>query len=618
MNNNPPSAEYRAWNPGLESRLPREYLPLSTIFRSENVSTSIAKSHELSDYCGLPVHELVAFRADRLIVHELLIHVTTGLAVPDGRDDEDLGRNFRKIAATILDRYITPHRDELARVFEQVRHKASAVIERELGTAFAETKTAVGADQSADWRRLFAFGKSRKPAPKPAETVAERDQRILSQWSKKSQNTEDRLEQACFAALYEVATAVISRQGRLSGDHALLAELAVILVCNDYGSGVIGDAILPFVQEAVSGEGYRALPAQKKPVVMNVKGASASGKSSMRPLQKNLAGKLDLPWDEFALISPDIWRKFLLDYGSLGAAYKYAGTLSGHEIEIIDKKLDRRMADRAARGDMPHLLIDRFRFDSFVPNLEEGSSKLLTRFGDLVYMFFMITPPEMTVERAWTRGLRLGRYKAVDDLLAHNVEAYAGMPELFFTWALIAGKRVHYEFVDNSVAEGRAPRTAAFGWNGEMTVLDIKRMIDIERFRKINIHAQRPAEVYANKDLSPESNVDFLKRCARWIPTINFADYETGQVYARLQRGTWTWRDDKRFNEALKDPDARAGLLAVARNVYRADGSERKRTDVPIERVHTLGTWGEGANAGASDKARRYQPVDDGPNAVSS
>lgn len=618
MNNNPPSAEYRAWNPGLESRLPREYLPLSTIFRSENVSTSIAKSHELSDYCGLPLHELVAFRADRLIVHELLIHVTTGLAVPDGRDDEDLGRNFRKIAATILDRYITPHRDELARVFEQVRHKASAVIERELGTAVAETKTAVGADQSADWRRLFAFGKSRKPAPKPAETVAERDQRILSQWSKKSQNTEDRLEQACFAALYEVATAVISRQGRLSGDHALLAELAVILVCNDYGSGVIGDAILPFVQEAVSGEGYRALPAQKKPVVMNVKGAPASGKSSMRPLQKNLAGKLDLPWDEFALISPDIWRKFLLDYGSLGAAYKYAGTLSGHEIEIIDKKLDRRMADRAARGDMPHLLIDRFRFDSFVPNLEEGSSKLLTRFGDLVYMFFMITPPEMTVERAWTRGLRLGRYKAVDDLLAHNVEAYAGMPELFFTWALIAGKRVHYEFVDNSVAEGRAPRTAAFGWNGEMTVLDIKRMIDIERFRKINIHAQRPAEVYANKDLSPESNVDFLKRCARWIPTINFADYETGQVYARLQRGTWTWRDDKRFNEALKDPDARAGLLAVARNVYRADGSERKRTDVPIERVHTLGTWGEGANAGASDKARRYQPVDDGPNAVSS
>ena len=87
-------AEYGAWNPGLESQLPREYLPLSTMFKNENVSTSIAKAHELSDYCGLPAHELVAFRPERLIVHELLIHVTTSLSVPDGRDYEDLGRNF--------------------------------------------------------------------------------------------------------------------------------------------------------------------------------------------------------------------------------------------------------------------------------------------------------------------------------------------------------------------------------------------------------------------------------------------------------------------------------------------------------------------------------------------
>jgi hypothetical protein len=71
---------------------------------------------------------------------------------------------------------------------------------------------------------------------------------------------------------------------------------------------------------------------------MNVKGAPASGKSTMRPLQKMLAGKLNLPWGEFALISPDIWRKFLLDYAALGTAYKYAGTLTGQEVEIIDRR----------------------------------------------------------------------------------------------------------------------------------------------------------------------------------------------------------------------------------------------------------------------------------------
>ena len=594
MNIEPRPAEFDAWNPGLQSELPREYLPLSTIFRGENVSTSVAKAHELSDYCGVPAHELVAFRPDRLIAHEVLIHVTVGISVPDGRDYEDLGKNFREIAAIILNRYVAPHRDELVRIFERVKNDASRIIEGELTKAFVELKP--GVEGPREGRRLFSFARPKKPS-KSVESIAERDQRIVADWQRKSEAAVERLDEACFDALHRVATGIRRRRGRLFGNIALLTELAVALICNDYGSEVIGDAIVPYVQEAIAREGYRVLPRQENPIVMNVKGASASGKSTMRPLQKILAGRLRFAWDQFALISPDIWRKFLLDYDSLGPAYKYAGTLSGHELEIVDQKLDRRMTTRAARGEVSHLLIDRFRFDNFVPELEGvGSKRLLTRLGDLVYMFFMITPPEMTIERAWIRGLKVGRYKAVEDLLAHNVEAYTGMPELFFTWALAASKRVHYEFLDNSVAEGQPPRTVAFGWNGEMTILDIKRMIDIERFRKINIHAQKPTEVYVGEDLAPENNLDFLKRCARWIPIVKFADFETGRIYAQLQRGKWAWRDERRFSEVLEDHDAKAGLLAVAPNVYdAANGVKEKPEDVAREKTHTLGTWAEAA-----------------------
>jgi hypothetical protein len=594
MNIEPRPAEFDAWNPGLQSELPREYLPLSTIFRGENVSTSVAKAHELSDYCGVSAHELVAFRPDRLIAHEVLIHVTAGISVPDGCDYEDLGKNFREIAAIILNRYVAPHRNELVRIFERVKNDASRIIEGELTKAFVEPKP--GVEGPGEGRHLFSFARPKKPSSS-VESIAERDQRIVADWQRKSEAAVERLDEACFDALHRVATGIRRRRGRLFGNIALLTELAVTLICNDYGSEVIGDAIVPYVQEAIAREGYRVLPRQENPIVMNVKGASASGKSTMRPLQKILAGRLHFAWDQFALISPDIWRKFLLDYGSLGPGYKYAGTLSGHELEIVDQKLDRRMATRAARGEMSHLLIDRFRFDNFVPELEGvGSKRLLTRFGDLVYMFFMITPPEMTIERAWIRGLKVGRYKAVEDLLAHNVEAYTGMPELFFTWALAASKRVHYEFLDNSVAEGQPPRTVAFGWNGEMTILDIKRMIDIERFRKINIHAQKPTEVYVDEDLAPENNLDFLKRCARWIPIVKFADFETGRIYAQLQRGKWGWRDERRFSEALKDHDAKAGLLAVAPNVYdAANGVKEKPADVAKEKPHTLGTWAEAA-----------------------
>jgi hypothetical protein len=588
--------EYSAWNPGLESEPPRQFLPLSTMFRPENVSTGITTAQELSDYCGLPLYELVAFRVDRLIVHELLIRVTAGIAVPDGTKYIDLGTNFRQIAATILNRYIAPHRAELVATFETMTRDAAALIERALAAAFA-------ADVKPKAKRHWLWPLAARPInhaaakrpPRSVEDTAEaRDQAIVAGWRDQAENADSRLAKSCYTALARVATAIIARRGRLFADKEPIATIALTLVGNDYGSELIGHAIEPYVEQAVAREGFKRLPAQAKPVVMNVKGASAAGKSTMRPLQRDLAQKLNFPWDEFALISPDIWRKFLLDYESLGAAYKYAGTMTGHEVEIIDKKLDRYMAARAARGEMSHLLIDRFRFDSFAPVTDgKGSPTLLTRFGDLVYMFFVITPPEQTVERAWTRGLKVGRYKAVEDLLAHNVEAYTGMPELFFTWALIAGKRVHYEFLDNSVAEGQPPRTVAFGWNGEMTILDVKAMLDIDRFRKINIHAHNPGEVYDGDNLSPQANVDFLKRCARFIPTINFADYESGAIYARLHHGQWIWRDRQRFAQALADPHVKAGLMAISSSTAISPSDAVTGThDIADEKMHTLGAWG--------------------------
>jgi len=189
---------------------------------------------------------------------------------------------------------------------------------------------------------------------------------------------------------------------------------------------------------------------------MNTKGPSASGKSTLRPLQRKLAGDIGVSWSEFALISPDIWRKQLLDYETLVLSISTERCSPERNCRSSIRKLDRYMARKAERGDMPHLLIDRFRFDSFAADSDEAGSNLLTRFGQIVYLFFMITPPASLVERAWKRGLEFGRYKAVDDTLAHSVEAYSGMPQLFFTWIQRTDKRVHFEFLDNSVQLGNA------------------------------------------------------------------------------------------------------------------------------------------------------------------
>ena len=366
------SAEaFGPWHPGIDSTGPRRLLPLATLYRAENVLGSLEDALELADLTGLAPEELVAFRPRRLALHELLVRVMADLSVPDGPRVEDLGINFRAMTSAILARHVEPRMNDIEQTYHRLEREIAALARAELEAAFAA--------------------------------------RALADWEGRAAGERNATARAALRAVARVAGSVCARHGRLWGEPALLSKVAVRLALNEHGSVAIGRLIEPLIAEAVRAEGYVLLPAQREPVVMNIKGASASGKSTMRPLQKRLAEEIGVAWGDFALISPDIWRKQLLDYGSLGEAYKYAGSFTGQELRMIDQKLDRYMAAKAERGGIPHLLIDRFRFDSFAPESEEAGSNLLTRFGRIVYLFFMITPPDATVERSWKRGLEVGR-----------------------------------------------------------------------------------------------------------------------------------------------------------------------------------------------------------------
>jgi hypothetical protein len=589
-----PVGDCNAWNPGLQSDIPWALLPLATIFRPENALTHLDQVHEVADVAGLAVDDLVVFRPERLVVHELLIRVTADLSVPDGPRQEDLGIAFRGMVRTILDRYVAPRMPEIVAAYDAARASLAALIDAELTRALAALSTDSAPSQPRAGGFLGLFRRAGKPKP-PARVEDDwaREERIVREWSAHAQGDGDALRRAAFRALARVASAVRARHGRLWGDRSLLAPIAVGLAGNDHGAEVVGALVEPLARAAAQAEGYRMLPPQERPVVMNTKGASASGKSTMRPLQRQLADELGIDWRDFALVSPDIWRKHLLEYDALGEHYKYAGAFTARELAIVDQKLDRYMARKAERGGMTHLLIDRFRFDSFAPDSDQAGSNLLTRFGREVYMFFMITPPHETVERAWLRGEEVGRYKAVDDTLAHNVEAYAGMPDLFFTWALRAGMSVHCEFLDNGVPPGARPLTVAFGRGGELNVLDVKCLLDVDRYRKINVDARNPGEVYPGGGaMAPEHNTRFLAECVRRLPAVNFAARDSGRVYARIEAGRLAWVDPEALARAITDPETRAGILAVAPEALDAGAATRSGTTLRAADFHTLGQWG--------------------------
>ncbi|MGH7070303.1 MAG: hypothetical protein ACREFO_09840 [Acetobacteraceae bacterium] len=510
-----------------------------------------------------------------------------------------LGINFRRMTHTIYAGYIEPRMTEITESYAALRETLSEIVATELAVVRPPLRPAAAAGPLQDRGLIAWLGRRvrRAGAEAKREPPSEREERELEAWRAEVATSEDPARIAACRALIRLALAIRSRHGRWWGDQQLLGSIAVGLACNEYGSQAIGRLIEPWIGEACRREGYARLARQERPVIMNVKGASASGKSTMRQLQKQMAAELGLRWSDFALISPDIWRKYLLDYASLGEDYKYAGALAGHELAIIDQKLDRYMARKAVEGAIPHLLIDRFRFDSFAPDSDEAGSNLLTRFGQSIYMLFMITPPHETVVRAWKRGLEVGRYKTVDDLLAHNVEAYAGMPGLFFTWALHPGKSVHYEFLDNCVPPGERPKTVAFGWHGEMNILDVKGIIDIDRFRKIDVDASTPIDVYRDAaTMLPENNTDFMCQCVRKIAAVNFADRDTGRIYARFESGRPVRTDPGLLARALEDEETRTGLCAVAPGIERRISPGGPLRKLRPDRFRTVGRWGERPN----------------------
>jgi hypothetical protein len=555
--------EFGPWNPGIESQVPKELRHLATIYRAENVFTGVAAANELRGLTGFNLSELVVFRPQRLALHELLVRITADFAVPDGTRIADLGLNFREIARLLLSRYLEPAMDVITAAYRRASRDVNDIIE----TALSHLSRNWGPQEITEIEKLAA-------AAGNAAAIAG------------------------YKSLARVLSALFTTQGAAWGTKDLIASMAGGVASNDFGSDCIGQAIAPLLQAAAREQGYKLLPRQEHPVVINTKGPSASGKSTLRPLQKKLAGDIGVQWSDFALISPDIWRKQLLDYASLGAAYKYAGAFTSDEVQIIDQKLDRYMAAKNRRGDMSHLLIDRFRFDSFAPDSAEAGSNLLTRFGQTVYLFFVITPPEMLVERAWKRGLEFGRYKAVDDTLAHSVEAYSGIPDVFFTWVRRSDKRIQFEFLDNTVRFGERPRTAAFGDNETFNVLDVKATLDIERYARIDVDAGAPEYLYPDPALLvAEKNVDFLKRCVKTFHWVNFAEQASGQIYLRIERGQPMQKERAAFEKAIQIPDTLAAIRAVAPDALTGNVPDTPRPvylkakDGPAL-PPTLGQWG--------------------------
>ncbi len=548
-----------AWNPGVGPGIPRQFRALETIFRPECAATSAEEIDELAALTGLPAEELTVFRPQRLALHEIIIRVTADIAVAEGEEEEDFGRNFRRIASRLHEVCVAPRLEQIEAVYTELARNAEVMVRGILSETLFQPPAPAPA---RSW-----FGRWRAQEPAQPQPAADREHRIVADYKAMGLAAADPLRRAAFRSLYRVLGAIAGKRGRLGADKDLLAMLVVRHLCNRQGSQMIGEVIAPMVDAAIEREGYARVATREKPVLISLKGASAAGKSSLRPMLKQVMEEQGIDADGYATISPDVWRRQLLDYESLGPAQKYAGHLTSRELMVIDGKLDRYIRDKANRvGAIPHLLVDRFRFDSFTA---ERVGRVLhdtyAKYVDTMYMYFIITPPEATVERGWQRALERGRYKAVEDFLGHGVEACRGMPKLLFKWLASPRSDYRYVFLDNRVPKGTFPKTVARGDRHGMSIYDPLALVDIERYQKINIHAGSPAQVYPPAaEMAVAANCGFLRECVRRIPRIELIEPASGIAYLRVSRDRVDILDATVLARALGNAELATALTAMA------------------------------------------------------
>ncbi|MDH3629696.1 MAG: zeta toxin family protein [Gammaproteobacteria bacterium] len=554
---------YSAWNPGIESEIPPAYRELETIYNQANVFTTLAEVNELAAETGISPEELISFRPHRLVLHELIVRITADIVVLEGEYEEDLGINFRTIARKIFSKYVIPNLMQIEHSFETMRTKIEDMTQQELETALAQ-KTPAASAKPSFWSR---FSASKPKPPAVPQSRQEREFELINNYKQRGLNADDKLSRAVYRSLYRVLGSIATTRGFVGNDPGYLKNICVRHACNYLGSREIGSKVGKLVNEAISNEGYERIADAEKPILISLKGASAAGKSSLRPMLSQMMVELGIEDHGYGTISPDIWRRMLLDYDALGESYKYAGRFTSHEINIIDTKLDHYIRAKAEERDsIPHLMVDRFRFDSFASEkITSVLHKTYVRYIDTMYMYFVVTPPEATVERGWERGLIRGRYKAVEDFLGHCIEAYAGMPKLLFKWLANDKPRYFFEFLDNSVPMGTYPELIARGTQGRMQIYRVRPLIDIDRYQRINVLATSPDQVAAaTEQLKVENNLGFLRQCIAKFKLIEFVDVTTDNCFMAIRSGSFELVDTGLFEQNLVDETLRdiVSLLA--------------------------------------------------------
>lgn len=396
---------------------------------------------------------LVAFRPERLALHEIISAVTTKIRCKDDTkldNDEVLQKIVNSISHDIKPQ-LSDAEARLDAMREKISAETAAIVKKMIANEPIPPEERP--DYFADIQKYYdAFSKS--------------DVKIGEQ--KPGYNLE--------AAVVAKVTDVV---------YTKIATKEIGKIVNDHIDHLIKDNVFEPLQ----------IPAANERQTFMVCGGPASGKGSSVYALERSAEKSGIKWEDVAKINTDAYKPLLLQADTV--VPELYSQLAQEEASLVNAKTQEKLKQLAEAGKAPHVLFDQVFVgpDQLkIAKINQGETKVMVVSTEVID----------AVERSYSRGTQTGRFENTTGILNCHKNMTKQLPDRV---AELHKENVSMRIVDNNVERGKAPITIADidCYNGHIQIYDDEKMDRFIAKTTINPNAISKDEVYAKM---PAESID--------------------------------------------------------------------------------------------------------------
>jgi hypothetical protein len=218
-------------------------------------------------------------------------------------------------------------------------------------------------------------------------------------------------------------------------------------------------------------------------------GAPACGKGTAAVMHEEHAKELlGIAWNDVVKINTDVHRHIVSHHDITGEEKENSVALNGDESSYITLRAYDRMSAKINADSAPHLLIDG-------ANPAIDRLNLATKNKGSLHLLIVSTPVNVSIERAYARGISTGRYVLTNYMLRLH---YDISQDLFTRLAEYKDSNIEFAILNNDVPEGEPPIKLMDGNLNERSVyvFDPRGMAEFCGKRNLNLKAKNNDELF--------------------------------------------------------------------------------------------------------------------------